>query len=64
MGFIAMVGAAIGGIIKLIQHNGCRAKCNHCNGQVCCDTDCDEGRQPNLPVVKKSDATDAKVTAV
>lgn len=52
MGFIAMVGASIGAIVKLIQSNGCRMKCHHCNGTVCCDTDCDEGRQP-LEVVKQ-----------
>ena len=53
MGFIAMVGGSIAAIVKLIQSNGCRMTISHCNGNKCCDVDCDEGRQPP----QKSDTT-------
>ena len=56
--FIAMVGASVAAIVKLIQSNGCRMKCHHCNGQQCCDIDCDEGRQPITVSSKSSNSQD------
>jgi hypothetical protein len=50
-----MVGTIVAGLWKLIEKNGCRIKCFHANGNPCCDTDCDEGRQPALSKIKKSD---------
>ena len=55
LAFIAMVGTVIAGMWKLIEKNGCRIKCWHANGNPCCDTDCDEGRQPQSSKIKKSD---------
>ena len=43
--FITMVGGVFAGLFKLITKNGCRVKCFHPSGAVCCDTDCDEGRE-------------------
>lgn len=41
---IAMIGTIFAGLFKLVSKNGCRIKCMHPNGSMCCDTDCDEGR--------------------
>jgi hypothetical protein len=46
LAFIAMIGTVCAGLLKLIAKNGCRLRCNYPNGNTCCDTDCDEGRQP------------------
>ena len=45
LAFIGMVGAVFAGLFKLISKNGCRVKCNWPNGNLCCDTDCDQGRE-------------------
>jgi hypothetical protein len=44
LAFITMAGGVMAGLFKLISKNGCRLKCSYPNGNICCDTDCDEGR--------------------
>ena len=61
LAFIAMVGAVLSLLIKMIAKNGCRLRCFHSSGQVCCDTDCDEGpaaadSQKNNPVYTVNDS--------
>ena len=52
LAFIAMVGAVLSLLIKMIAKNGCRLRCYHSTGQVCCDTDCDEGPAADTPLKK------------
>jgi len=62
LAFIAMVGAVWAGLFKLISKNGCRLKCQHCNGASCCDLDCEEGNtELEAKKMKLSQNSDGKL---
>lgn len=50
LSFIAMIGGVFAGLFKLISNNGCRIRCNHANGNSCCDSDCD--KEDAIPTVR------------
>jgi hypothetical protein len=47
LAFISCSGGVMAATVKLISKNGCRLKCHHHNGNLCCDTDCEQGRSPS-----------------